>query len=131
MTGKDVYDLAAELLACKNVNGSDNPDCEDYLNRSVGLLNILLAETLWLDRLLRKDKNALPVYINRIDDTVHCNGRLARGVLPYGLAALLALEEDAELYDRLYSRYLAEANKIKEEVVGTCHSIHDCYRFNG
>ncbi|MBE6677444.1 MAG: hypothetical protein E7597_01435 [Ruminococcaceae bacterium] len=131
MTGKDIYDLAIELLGYKNADGSDNADCEDYLNRSVGLINILLAETLWLDRLLRQDKSASPVYISSVGDTVRCNGRLARGVLPFGLAAMLAMEEDIQLYDRLHKRYTDEINRTKEEVAGIRHDICDCYPYHG
>ncbi|MBQ3196240.1 MAG: hypothetical protein IJB65_07235 [Clostridia bacterium] len=131
MTGKDIYDLALEILGYKNADGSDNEDCTDYLNRAVGLINILIAETLWLDRLLRQDKTAAPVYIHSVEDAVRCNGRLARGVLPFGLAALLAMEEDIQLYDRLYKRYLEEINGIKEEVAAVRHDICDCYAYHG
>lgn len=131
MTGKEIYDLAAELLACKNADGSDNADCNDYVSRAPGLINILLAETLWLDRLLRQDKSVMPVYIRSVDDAVRCNGVLARSVLPYGLAALLAMEEDVQMYDRLHSRYREEISRIKEEVAGVRHDIGDCYGYNG
>lgn len=130
MTGKELYELALELLACKNADGTHNEDCKDYMSRSVGLINILLAENIWLDRILRRDKSVLPVYINSLDDALRCNSSMARAVLPYGLAALLVADEDSNAYKLMTDRYLQSIKIMKEEAVGTRHDIADCYGYN-
>ncbi len=131
MTGRNIYDLAVQLLACKNSNGNDNPDCADYMSRSPSLLNILLAETLQTDRLLRRDRGAHSVPISSLDDKVACHELLAYGVLSYGLASLLVADEDPDLSRSLYARYLAGIENVRSTVSAVTHRIEDRYKYHG
>ncbi len=131
MTGEELYDLALQLLGYKNADGTDNADCDDLKNRAVGLINILLAENLTLDRMLRQDSTVMPTYIDSLEDKLHCHGRLIRAVLSYGLAALLVGEEDGAVYGIMRDKYLSGAKKVEEEAVGVRHGITDCYAYNG
>lgn len=131
MTGKELYDLALQLLGFKNADGSENPDCMDLSSRAVSLTNILLAETLWLDRILKKDGEAVAEYLRTDRDEIACHSLLANGVLPYGLAALLVAEEDDRTYKIMYERYLLGIKELKEAAVGARHEIDDCYKYHG
>lgn len=131
MTALEIYDMAANLLACKNNDGSDNPDCEDYIARAPSLINILLAENIKLERLLSGDKKARPTPIAFMEDEVKCHELLAYDVLPYGLASLLVIDEDPELSNVLYERYLMNIKTLKETPSAVLHGIEDRYKYYG
>ena len=131
MTGKEIYDLALNLLGCKNADGTDNPDCQDFCSRSPSLINILLAENQKLDRSLRGDNTAKILPIASLEDNVRCHELIAYGLLPFGLASLLIADEDADVARNLYDRYLINLKNIKESVTAVAHKISDCYRYYG
>lgn len=131
MTGRDIYDLAADLLACKNADGSDSPDCTDYVSRAPALLSILLAENIHVDRLLRDNREARPLPVSSLDDELECHDILGRCVLPYGLASLLVADEDPELSQQLYRRYLMSIETVKGTAVAVFKQIGDCYAYHG
>ncbi len=131
MTGRAIYNLAAQLIACKNTDGTDNADCNDYLTRAPSLISILLAENIKIDRMLRNDYQARPLPISELDERVNCHELVAYGILPFGLASLLVADEDPELSHSLYEKYLNNIKNIKESVTAITHKIDDCYKFNG
>lgn len=131
MTGKNIYDYAAQLLACKNPNGSDNADCADYVSRAPSLISILLAENLGIDRILRADCDIRTKPISSLADEVDCHELLALSVLPFGLAALLVADEDSTLSKSLYEQYLRAIKTAKEAASSIRHEIEDCYKYNG
>lgn len=131
MTGKDIYDLAVHLLGVKNSDGTDNPDCDDFVSRAPAIINILLAETQRLDRSLRSDRNARMIPLSSLDDSLRCHELIAYGLLPFGLASLLIADEDYELSRSLYDRYLINLKDIKESVTAITHQISDCYSYRG
>ncbi len=131
MTGKDIYDIAINIIGYKNSNGSDNADCADFVNRSPAIINTLLAETQRLDRSLRSDGGSRMVPILALSDTVRCHELIAYGLLPFGLASLLIADEDYELSRSLYDRYLINLKSIKESVTAITHQISDCYSYHG
>lgn len=130
MTVNELYNSALELLALKNSDGSENEDCADYGNRALGLVNLLLAETLWLDRIIKRDNSVMPVYVNETSAPLQCNDTLARAVLPYGLAALLVADDDVAMHKLMTERYQNAAKTLKEEAGSIRHDIADCYRYN-
>lgn len=131
MTGKNIYDYAAQLLACKNANGSDNADCADYVSRAPALISILLAENLSVNRLLRADSGLRAMPISSLAEEVDCHELLAVAVIPFGLAALLVADEDSTLSQSLYQRYLLNIKAVKETASSIRHEIEDCYKYNG
>lgn len=131
MTGLEIYNLAADLLACKNPDGSSNPDCTDYVSRAPALLSILLAENIRLDRLLRNDRSARPLPVSSLDDELECHEILGHCVLPYGLASLLVADESPEMAQRLYRRYLMSIETVRGAVAAVFNQIGDCYAYHG
>lgn len=131
MTGQSVYNLAVQLLACKNTDGSDSADCNDYISRAPALISILLAENLKIDRLLRNDYSVRPMPLEDLNDKINCHELVAYGILPFGLASLLVADEDPELSHSLYERYLINIKSIKESVAAITRRIDDCYRYRG
>ena len=131
MTGQTVYNLAVQLLACKNTDGTDSMDCNDYISRAPALISILLAENLKIDRLLRNDYSVRSMPLNSLNDKINCHELVAYGILPFGLASLLVADEDAELSHSLYERYLINIKNIKESVAAITRRIDDCYRYHG
>lgn len=131
MKGKVIYDMAANLLGVKTVDGGDHADCTDYLSRAPDLINILIAETMYLDRRLKGDSEAEAVYISGLESEIAQDERLCYGVMPYGLAALLIAEEDGELYKIMREQYLLAVRRLEEAVVGKRHPIEDRYTYHG
>ena len=131
MTGKDIYDLAINIIGFKNSDGTDNADCADFIPRAPAIINTLLAETQKLDRMLRSDNSVRMIPISALGDTVRCHELIAYGLLPFGLASLLIADEDAELSRSLYDRYLVNLTRIKESVTAITHQISDCYSYHG
>lgn len=131
MTGQTVYELALQLLACKNTDGSDSADCNDYASRAPALISILLAENLKTDRLLRNDYRVRTAPLEELGDKIACHELIAYGVLPFGLASLLVADEDPDLSHTLYERYLINIKNIKESVAAITRKIDDCYRYRG
>ncbi|MBR6593899.1 MAG: hypothetical protein IKK83_01765 [Clostridia bacterium] len=131
MKAKELYDLATNLLGVRSIDDGDHPDCADYLNRAPDLIGVLTAETLYLDRWLKKDSEVRAVYIESLEDELTQDERLCYGVLPYGLAALLIADEDTAIYKLMREHYLLAIRRLEETVTGRAHPIEDCYRYHG
>ena len=105
MKNRDIYALALSILA----EDGDPIDNGDYEERAGYLLGAFCSETAAVDRMLCDADGvdarggALPIYLS-MDEEFPLHHRLT-GAAGYYLAAMLILEEDAELSDTLFARY--------------------------
>lgn len=93
MTCDEIYTLALALL------GVERAAAPDYTARVPALINTLLGQCLPADNRMRLGqeqplREAIP-RVHALGDTIDLNEALCLLVLPYGLAALLVLDEDA------------------------------------
>ncbi len=105
MKNKDIYSGALRILAQKAVVGEN----EDYEERAPYLIAAFCSECSAADAAYRRG-NSLPaseavseVYVDLADD-FPCSSCFATAACMY-LAAMLVLDEDSELSDKLFEKY--------------------------
>lgn len=104
MKNRDVYGLALALLA----ENGDRTENGDYEERAGYLLAAFCSEILSVNRRLCEAEGVpavtrVPIYLS-LDEELPVRESLSAAAGAY-LAAMLVLEEDADLSDRLFSRY--------------------------
>lgn len=131
-TCMDVFDAAMALMDAVNENSgaTDTSDNKEYKVRTVKLINVLLGELYPISDTYADPvdgKRPIAAKVALLTDNVPLDDYLARAVLPYGLAAHLALTEDAasasffqQRYEELRERYRALPAGIEsiEDVYG-------------
>lgn len=110
----EVFDATMQLIDELNDQGeSQTSDTEEYRNRTIGIMNILISECYPIsdDKDFSKlDSAWRPV--EELDDTLKTiDTSLALGVMPYGLAANLLVDENPTAANFYQQRYEA----LKEE----------------
>jgi hypothetical protein len=111
MTLNDIFDLAMIL--------SDNEDDADlYSSRALGILKVLRREIATLS----DNRDALPA-LDSLDSVFGLDDEFSEGVVPYGLAAHLLLEDNpgtasyyAQKYEEGLRYYLSRKKADLEEV---------------
>lgn len=114
MTVRDVYESALSLLG-------EFPEQEsDEEKKALSLLNTLLADCFDVNNTLRVygEKEILRdiPYKEGLEDTLEYEESLCRDALPYGLAALIILEDDANragFFDFRYQQKKLQYNKLE------------------
>lgn len=123
----EVFDATMQLIDELNDQGqSQTSDTVEYRNRTIGIMNILISECYPISD--EKDTAKLDSAwraVEEFDDPLKgIDNSLALGVMPYGLAANLLVDENptaANYYQQRYEvlkeekrrRMLAEVNDIE------------------
>jgi hypothetical protein len=129
-TTSDVFDTAIALMDEINDSGqTQTVDTDEYKRRTPGIMNILLAECYPFSDL--KDPEAADSSwrapdewddnLWRIDNT------LALGIMPYGLAANLLVDENPAAASYFQQRYEDLLNKKKSRAKAESGSIENVY----
>ena len=127
MTNREIYDKAMHLLAQSTAIGEN----EDYLERAPYFLASFCTEAFETDKLLRNSIGANAIsriqkaYLS-LDSEFPLSDRLATAA-SYYLAAMLTLDEDGELSDKLYDRYCDDMSTIRFELPSKLESVIDKY----
>lgn len=124
----EIYENALALLA------EPEPEfCEDYAERAPYLIAAFCCEAGGLDRAYRQ-VNSLEtqpeygtVYIN-LPDIFPLSNRFASIAASY-VAAMLVLDTNEALSDKLYGRYCDRMSVICGEIPASVQSITDIYGF--
>ena len=115
-TGSNVFDMAMVLIDEQDprTGATDRSENVEYKVRSPGLLNTLMQELCVLDAEWRAARNAgaVPGLVACLDDSLDLSDRVCRGILPYGLAGLLTLEENPACAQYFLSKY----ERLKEDL---------------
>ena len=109
-TMSDVFDVAIAVMDEINDSGkTQTADTEEYKRRTPGIMNILLAECYPFSDL--KDPDAADSSWRRVDmdaweDSLYkIDNTLALGIMPYGLAANLLVDENPAAAGYFQQRY--------------------------
>lgn len=126
MTGSELYAAALDIAGIRLKNGGIPATADDLSARSVSLINILITENRFLNRLLDPEAPT-PALISSLDDTVALDPRLLDAALPYGLCSLLIQPDDPDEAALLHSRYVQAIVRIKSELPAKRQSITEVY----
>ena len=119
MTARQVYEMALDIMNERDESGVYNTDIGDIEKNVLSALNIVCVAVHDTDCRMkgvkcRYDENSPPA-LESLDDTLIQHDAICRGVMPYGLAFLLLLEEEpkrAEKFKQLYDSELYRLNMI-------------------
>ncbi len=127
MKNKEIYDSALSLLAQSSKDG----DNADYEERAPYLISNFCYEVLELDRIARKllglpeAKDNIPSALS-LDVDFPLLDRFISSAVKY-LAAMLVIDEDGELSDRLFDMYCDGVSRLREELPAAIENIVNKY----
>ncbi len=127
MTGNELYLIALDLLSLRGENGENACDTVDLKVRALNLINILLTETACLSTEFDNKRHEI-MYIDDLSDILPCEPFVARAILPYGLASLLALGEDDAVSERMARLYNDAKTSLRNFKKAKRHEITEVYR---
>lgn len=127
MINKDIYKSALSLIAQSTFDG-DNPDYEE---RAPYILASFCNEVSDIDALFRKHLNLPAVskfenFFLDLEADFPLLEKFAATAAKY-LAAMLVIDEDSELSDRLFAMYCDAISLIKNELPMSLEKIVDKY----
>ena len=127
MTVKDIYDSAIRLLA-ESTNAVDN---EDYEERAPYLVAIFCSEECSTDAALRRLHGHEQItYSDSVYMGLEESFPLLSSLAPaaaYYLAAMLVIDDNVELSDKLYEKYCDSMSRLCESIPAVSERICDRY----
>lgn len=131
-TAKWVFEKAMSLMdsLAEGSGIADIADNTEYKNRTISILNILRMECFPFSdtyQITTPGKRPVCPEIVSIDDEIHLDDALAQGVLPYGLAAHLLVDENPDTASFFNQRYEQLLNAMKVGLPATEGDITDVY----
>lgn len=129
-TVSDVFDVTMQLIDEVSDTGlTQTTDTEEYRNRTIGIMNILISECYPFSD--EKDNTKLDSAwraVEEFDDELKgIDNTLALGVMPYGLAANLLTDENptaANYYQQRYEALLAAKRSRMQADVGEIENVY-------
>lgn len=129
-TVSDVFDVTMQLIDEVSDTGlTQTTDTEEYRNRTIGIMNILISECYPFSD--EKDNTKLDSAwraVQEFDDSLKgIDNTLALGVMPYGLAANLLTDENptaANYYQQRYEALLAAKRSRMQADVGEIENVY-------
>ena len=127
MKNRDIYKAALHILA-QPISDDENEDFED---RAPFLISAFCFDVLEIDTVLRKLLNLKPIgNFNRVylplDEDFPLVDKLAHPAAKY-LAAMLVIDENPELSDKLYEQYCDSISRLRSEIPCVIESIKNKY----
>lgn len=129
-TVSDVFDVTMQLIdEVSDTGATQTTDTEEYKNRTIGIMNILISECYPFSD--EKDNTKLDSAwraVQEFDDSLKgIDNTLALGVMPYGLAANLLTDENptaANYYQQRYEALLAAKRSRMQADVGEIENVY-------
>lgn len=125
MTIRDIYRLALGLLA------ENEADATDYEAQVVPIMNIMAVELLELNRALCLYKGVEPLEVapyysdlTNLDVEMPFDSQITAGVMPYGLAAKLALDDEMAKAAYFNNEYVEKQQLYTRYRVGTVEEVY-------
>lgn len=131
-TMSDVFDTAIALMDEINDSGkTQTADTEEYKRRTPGIMRILLAECYPYSDLKDPDASAsswrIPDEDGWEDSLWKIDNTLALGIMPYGLAANLLVDENpaaAGFFQQRYEELLRERKRMTAASMGEVEDLY-------
>ena len=127
MKNRDIYKSALHILS-QPVSEDEN---EDFEERAPFLISSFCFDALEIDSILRKILGIEPLgEFNRVflplDEDFPLVNKLAPLAAKY-LAAMLVIDENSELSDKLYEQYCDGISRLRSEIPCVIESIKNKY----
>lgn len=127
MKNRDIYKAALHILA-QPISDDENEDFED---RAPFLISAFCFDVIEIDSILRKILGLKPIKeFNRVhlplDEDFPLVDKLAHPAAKY-LAAMLVIDENPELSDKLYEQYCDSISRLRSEIPCVIESIKNKY----
>ena len=127
MKNRDVYAAALRVVCESDVRG----DTSDYEERAPYLLATLISQLSALDAALRAssgiagNKITPSVFVGLDEEFPLCDALCGSAV--YYLAAMLVIDENEALYERLFALYSESISLLQDSQAFKSHPIVDVY----
>ena len=127
-----VFDKAMNLMdeVNESTGQTDTADTKEYNNRTLAILNILRVECFPASDTYRNTKSGKrPVCreITDFDTQIGLDDGICQGVLPYGLAAHLLLDENPDMASYFNQRYNELLAQYRYNIPVEAEEITDLY----
>lgn len=131
-TAQWVFEKAMHLMdeVNESTGSADNADTKEYKNRTLAILNILRMECFPAsDTYLTVTPGKRPVCPEILDFNaeIYLDDGICQGVLPYGLAAHLLLDENPTMASYFQQRYDELLASAKRSLPAAATDIEDVY----
>lgn len=131
-TAQWVFERAMALMDELNESSgsADTADTKEYKNRTISILNILRMECFPFSdtyKIATPGKRPVCPEITAFTDEIYLDDGIAQGVLPYGLAAHLLLDENPDAASYFQQRYQEMLSMMRVGLPATFESISNEY----
>lgn len=131
-TAQWIFEKAMHLMdeVSESTGQADTADTKDYKHRTLPILNVLRVECFpYSDTYAVVEPGRRPVCpeINDFDSEIGLDDGICQGVLPYGLAAHLLLDENPSLASYFQQRYEELLNALKRGMPTGSEEIVNLY----
>lgn len=135
VTAQEIFDIAIHLMDSQNesTGSTDTADTKEYRLRTVSLLNSILDRAFPYSDNYRealafaKGRRPICPKVTDLSDVVAMDERVCTGALPYGLAALLLLEEDPSRANFLWQTFLEQLELCRQSLPAVIGEVEDVY----
>lgn len=127
-----VFEKAMHLMdeVNESTGQADNADTKEYKNRTLPILNILRIECFPASdtyQVTEPGKRPVCPEITDFESGIALDDGICQGVLPYGLAAHLLLDENPEMASYFQQRYEELLNAARHSIPAGGEDIVDLY----
>lgn len=126
-----IFDQAIKMMDEQSDTGaSEWADTDEYKNRTLAILNVLVGECYPFSdtyKVTESGKRPICPQVLSFDDTVQLDDSIARSVLPYGLAAELAKNDDPTMGNYFLQRYQELLARHARTLPAAWDAIEDVY----
>ena len=131
-TAQQVFDMAMNLMdeINESTGATDTADTREYKNRTISILNILRMECFPAsDTYLVTQPGKRPVCpeIPDFQTPIGLDDGICQGVLPYGLAAHLLLDENPDVASYFSQRYAELLEQYRNRLPAESEDITPLY----
>ena len=127
-----VFEKAMNLMdeVNESTGAADTADTKEYKNRTLPILNILRIECFPASdtyRVTTPGKRPVCREIEDFETPIGLDDGICQGVLPYGLAAHLLLDENPDSASYFNQRYVELLNMYKNSIPAAAEDIENLY----
>lgn len=130
-TAKQVFELAMHLMdeANESTGNADTTDTKQYKNRALAILNVLRVECFYASDTYaaQAGKRLVCALITDFESPIELDDGICQGVLPYGLAAHLILDENPGAASYFQQRYEERLTAAARMIPSGSEAIADWY----